>query len=353
MVMASCVPAVAVLYETGTSESLILSNLDLNPAFAGISGGVVYLQQSRQEAASIVLSCDKPLINIPATYTSIVGLVAYGPVYFNGDYALLQATAYSQVPGQVIQGAVLEVVVNDPDYLGTPWSGTLNGIDPSVQTVTVTTGADGSANMIFRPTKDYGFSIPPTAASGGLAGLATTNMTNDTIVLPEPVPISQIRPMTETGWLVTVYAVYNNSPLFGMVGAGPGEVAWAATTSPNGPGTPGYKTNGLFEPLNGTANLLYPIRALDASGFNYDNDLFSGEVVSLVYPQTLLTGGTIGAYFITFTQRVLLRMQAVGSNVESNSILLEMGPALLINDNVWLILNDAINGYLNQYRLGG
>jgi len=354
MVMAACTLALAVLYETGASDSLVLDNLDLNPAFAGISGGYVYLQQSRQNPGSIVLSCDKPLINIPATFSSIVGLVAYGPVNFNGDYALLQATVYSQVPGQIVQGVELEAVVDDPDFLGTPWSGTLNGIDPTVAPVIVTTGADGSANLIFRPQKEYGFSIPPIAAAGGLAGLATTTLVDDTIVLPEPVAISQIWASADASpWLVTLYTVYNNDPLFGKVGAGPGEIPWDATTGINGPGTVGYKTNGrLVVVASAPATPLYPLWALDSAGRNQTNSLFSGEVVSLVYNQTLPTTSTVGAYFLTLTQRVLVRMKAVNSNVESNAILLEMAPPALIIDNLWLILNDAINGILNQYRLG-
>jgi len=352
MVVADCVPALAVLYDTGETESLVLSGLDLNPAFAGISSGYVYLQQSRQNVGSLVLSCDKPIINVPATYVSIIDLVAYGPVYFNGDYALLQVTAYSKVSGEVVQGAELEVNISDPDFLGTPWAGTLNGIDPTVETVTVTTGADGSANLVYRPEKDYGFYIPPVTASGGLAGLATTIVTNDTVVLPEPVAISQVRPIAEGTWQVTLYTIYNNNPVFGMVGAGIGQVPWVATVSPNGPGTVGYKTNGEIEPIVVGTNILYPSQAQDAAGRNYDDVLFDGNVVRLVYPQTLSTGATVGAYFVTLVQRVLLRMQAVGSNVESNSILIQMGMQPVIYDNIWLILDDAINGILDQYRLG-
>lgn len=147
--------------------------------------------------SSLVLACDKPLINIPKTLSSIIGLVAYGPVFFNGDYALLQVTAYSKVPGQVIQGAELKVVADS-----TTFTGTINYQDPTVQAVTVTTGADGVANLIFRPTKNYGFYIPTAAASGGLAGLATTTLANDTVVLPQPVAISQLYSAgdTDPGW---------------------------------------------------------------------------------------------------------------------------------------------------------
>src|SRR5208283_428131 len=101
-VFAVCTPALAVLYDTAPTSSLVIDSVDLNPAFAGLSSGYVYLAQTRQEAASLVLSCDKPLIPVPATLSSIIGLIAYGPVYFNGDYALLQVTAYSGVSGETL-----------------------------------------------------------------------------------------------------------------------------------------------------------------------------------------------------------------------------------------------------------
>ena len=138
--------------------------------------------------------------------------MAYGPVFFNGDYALLQVTAYSKVPGQVIQGAELEVLVNPPAYPNS-FTGTINYQDPTTETVTVTTGADGTANLIFRPTKNYGFYIPTAAAAGGLAGLATTTLANDTIVLPQPVAISQLYSAGDTApWLVTLYIQVPSSP---------------------------------------------------------------------------------------------------------------------------------------------
>src|ERR1700753_1839457 len=100
-----------------------------------------------------------------------------GPVLFDGDFSLLQVTAYSEVPGQVVQGAKLQVI---PDP--TTFTGTINYLDPASETITVTTGADCVANLIFRPAKNYGFYIPTTAATGGNAGLATTTIANDTIV---------------------------------------------------------------------------------------------------------------------------------------------------------------------------
>ncbi len=347
VVMAVISPSVAVLYDTGTSPSRVLNSVDLNPAFAGIAGGYVYLQHSRQEVASLVLSCDKPIIDIPATLSSIIGLVAYGPVYFDGDYALLQVTAYSEVPGQIVQGVVLQVDA-DP----TTFTGTINYQDPTTETVTVTTGADGTANLIFRPSKNYGFYIPTTAPVGSLAGLATTVMTYDTIVLPQAMPVSQLYSAGDANpWLVTAYVVANTNPLLGMVGANPsqGEVPWATSGTP---GTTNYKTNGDLNPFLSASNVLTPSQMLDSSGRNYLDPLFSGNVVKLVYPQSLPLSAAIGAYFVSFLQRTMLRLQVVGSNVVSNYIMLQMANPTLIDDNVWLILNDSVHGILNQYRLG-
>ncbi len=355
VVMISCAPAVAVLYETGVaqyetgvSEPRVLDTIDLNPAFSGISGGMVYLQHSRQEVGNLVLSCDKPQIQVPATLSSIIGLIAYGPVYFNGDYALLTATAYSDVPGQVIQGAEL-VIVPDVDS----FTGTINGLDPLTHSVTGVTGADGTANFVFRPSPSYGLYIPTTAGTpGSVAGLATTSIADDTIVLPEPIPISQLYSAGDAApWLVTLYTVANNNPVLGMVGADTtlGQVPW--TTS----GTPGdvnYQTNGELDPVTSPSLILLPSQLLDIDGNNYTSMSFDGNVVSIVYPQAVPTGATIGAYFVSFLQRAVLKVAVVDSNVESNSIMLQMANPSLINDDVWLILNDSIRGILNQYRVG-
>ncbi len=349
-IIAVCSPAVAIIFDTQSNPVRILDTIDLNPAFAGISGGYVYLQHSRQEVAGLVLSCDKPLISIPATFSSIIGLVAYGPVYFNGDYALLQVTAFSEVPGQTVQGAELEVIVDPSTF-----TGTLNYIDPTLETLTVTTGADGIANLVFRPSASfYGYWIPTVPASGVLAGLATTTLTNDTVVLPAPVPINQLY---LTGalqpWQVSLYEVLNNSRQLGMVGADTsiGEVPWATSGVL---GTTNYKTNGEMEILINSTSILYPIKALDSTGKNFTDTGFSGNVVSLVYGQSIPTDPTIGAYFVTFIQNTLLKMKVAGnSSVESNYILLQMSLSLPpAPPQLFLILNDLTQGILGQYRLG-
>lgn len=346
---AICDPAVAILYDTGTADSREITTVDFNPAFSGLAGGYFYLQHTVQTPTSLVLSCDKPVIAIPATQSTIIGLIAYGPVYFQNDFALLVVTAYGPIAGETIPNAVLNVVVNPQTF-----SGTLNYQDPLVTPVSVVTGGDGTANLIFIPKPGFGVWIPTTAASGGLAGLATTNITGDTLVLPVGVPIGQIWNPQE-GWLVTTYTIFNNDPLLGMIGAIPslGEVPWATSGTP---GTPGYKTNGQIQvwTLTGTSTgtPVLPIDALDSGGHSYTNASFNGNVTRLVYAKSIPTGIIVGAYFLTYVQRILIQMQLANSDVISNSILLQMQFPLLINEDPWLILNDAIQGRLNQFRLG-
>jgi hypothetical protein len=344
-VFATCTPAVAALYETDDTDTLTVDSVDLNPAFAGLASGTVYLAQTRQQAASLVLSCDKPQIPIPATLSSIIGLIAYGPVYFNNDYALLQVQAYSGVQGEVASNTRLKVIVDSSTF-----TGLINYLDPLTTPIEVVTGADGIANLIFTPKPNYGVYIPSAAASGSLAGLATTTITDDTVVLPQPVPISQIWDSSD-GWMVSLYVVHSDNPVFGKVGAdtGAGEVAFATSGTP---GTVGYKTNGYLQPWPNFTSLYTPVQALDAAGNNYTSSSFSGNVVKLVYGQALPVSAAVAAYFLTFLQRSVIQMQEVDSDVMSNSIMLQMQMPPLIDDSVWLILNDSAHGILNQYRLG-
>jgi hypothetical protein len=335
--------SIAVVYETGTDDSILLDSVDLNPAFSGLSGGYVYLQHRQQKPASLVLSTDKPRITVPATHDSIINLVAYGPVYFDGDYALLSVTALGP-SGENIPNARLSVIVDSS------FSGLLNYQNPQAGPVEVVTGGDGTANLVFIPKTGYGRWIPTIAAAGGNAGLATTTIANDSLVLPDGVPISQIRNSRE-GWLVSAYLVMNNDPLMGKVGANAtlGEVTWVTTGTA---GTVGYKTNGERNLWANGNVAIVPIDALDAAGHSYTNGLFSGTVVKLVYGVALPTTGTVGAYFITYVQRTTIKLQVKNSNVISNTILLQMAEPSVIVSNPWLILENSTQGRLNQFRLG-
>jgi len=346
---ALCSPAVAVLYDAGPDNTRQIQTVDFNPAFSGIAGGYFYLQHTRQKPASITLACDKPLIPIPATVASIIGLIAYGPVYFENDYALLIATAYGAVPGEIIPNAKLDIVV-DP----TTFSGTINYQDPLSTTVSVITGGDGTANLIFIPSGGFGTWIPTIPAAGGLAGIATRSIVNDTLVLPAPVPVSQVWDATD-GWLVETYNILNTDPLFGMLGADYtlGEIAWVTTGTP---GHANYKTNGERRLWSvsaaGSRTAILPIDALDSNGVSYTSGGFLGTVKSLVYAQAVSPAPNIGAYFVAYLQRVMIKMRLDGSDLFSNSILLQMAVPQLILDDPWLTFNDTIQGIINQYRLG-
>jgi len=108
----------------------------------------------------------------------------------------------------------------------------------------------------------------------------------------------------------------------------------------------------LIYPPRTAQGPIVPIEALDVNGNNYTSSLFTGEVVALVYAQPIPSSTTTGAYFLTFLQRVQINLQVLDSNLSSNTVLLQMADPPLIIENPWLVLSDAIQGYLAQYRLG-
>jgi hypothetical protein len=349
-VFAECEAAVAVLYSAGTAVDRLIDTVDINPASAGISSGHFYLQHRRQKPNSIVLAVDKPQIDIPPTLSSIVGLTAFGPVYFENDFALLRATCYSKVPGETIPNARLQAVVDSNNF-----SGLLNYVNPLTQPVQVLTGGDGSANLIYTPTTGFGVWVPTIAAQTpitavSLAGIATTTIAGDTLVLPATVPISQVRNSLE-GWLVTTYLVYNNNPLFGKTGADPNQGEIAFQTSGTA-GSTAYKTNGMRDAWRSGSLLVFPIKAFDITGKNYTDVGFNGNVKYLQFAAAIPSGGTIGSYFVSYLQRVTIQLSLVNSNIVSNTIALQMQVPPVIVENPWLILQNATQGRLNQYRLG-
>jgi len=178
--------AIAVLYEYDISDETEVQNTnipdeqdllkdtrlltpDLNPAFSGLSSGYVYLQHRELKPVAVTLSADKPLIPIPPTLDTIIGLVAYGPVFYNGDYALLTGKAIGSLPNEVVPGVALQVVPgglnqNTGSTLQSyPFRGLINGLDPNIDPVIVTTGGDGIANMVFQPEPNFGYYVPTTS----------------------------------------------------------------------------------------------------------------------------------------------------------------------------------------------
>jgi hypothetical protein len=176
-------PAIAVEYEYDVPDETEIQNTnipdeqdllkntrlltpDLNPAFSGLSSGYVFLQHRVLRPVAVTLSADKPQIAIPPTLSSIIGLIAYGPIYYNGDHALLTATAIGSLPNEVIPGAQLQVVpggynpLNGQPLQSYPFRGLINGVDPNTTPVVVVTGGDGIANLVYQPDNDFGFYIP-------------------------------------------------------------------------------------------------------------------------------------------------------------------------------------------------
>ena len=343
-------PAVAVLYESeGSDGTRLLAETDLNPAFAGISSGYLYLMHRRQKAKQLELYADKPQILIPPTFASIVGLVGFGPVYFENDYALLMAQVTGNTSQELIPNTRLRVVP------GADFQGLINYLDPLTQTVEVISGGDGKAYFVYTPARTYGFYLDPAASVNAAA-----------VTLPEPAALTQLWNADE-GWLVTTYYVRNDHPFLGKVGANIafGEVAWQNW---NQPGSILYRTNGMRVVWRDDyLRAVRPSNARDSAGNpalvdGALNPSFDGNAVQLVYDTPLPADSNVGAYFISFIGRIQLQVQDVDSGQLSNTILLQLEAPPEIKDAPdvagYLYLNEgkqnAIKqGRLNANRLGG
>lgn len=327
-------PAVAVLYETGDSNTLTVSEsqVDLNPAFSGIPGGYLYLQHCRRKPDSIELRVDKPVIPLPG------GRVASGPVYFEGDYALLTATVLGKVPDEVVPGVAMQVKV------AAGFLGLINYRDPLTEDIIVTSGGDGVANLIYTPPSSYGIWLDKNESVDGIW-----------IHLPEIVSLSQLYNEVD-GWLVYTYSVLNTNPLLGKEGGNPdlGEVVFATSGTP---GTLGYKTNGQIALWTGAGVPVRPISAKDSEGQIYTpptpNPSFDANSVCWIgYADPVPVGANVGACFVSFLKRVSVWLSALNSNVVSNTIELQLEAPQPISDDPFLRLADSINGRLGLYRLG-
>lgn len=336
---------VACIYDVGVKGSTRTeTSIDVNPAYAGISNGFYYIEQRIRRTGSIVLTCDKPVIDIPATFSSVLDLKAYGPVYTVNDYALLTGQAYTSVSGEVMPNASLKVIPGDN------FSGLINYLDPTVEDVIVITGGDGKANMVYTPQGFGGYYIPATAPTGSLAGITTTTVTDDTLVLPVGIPISQLWNASD-GWSVFTYKVFNDKPFYGQIDANLalGEIPYVTSGTP---GTANFKSNGMLSAIQNGSDTVHPLNAFDTSNRSYTDPLFNGEVIKLVYLNSLTTGSDIPAYYINFLQRVTLKLQDIDTGIFSNSVLLQMQFPTVIDDNPWLYLDNATSGIINSFRLG-
>lgn len=329
-----CAPAVIVVFETkpDVQRNSLQVPVDLNPAFAGISQGYLYLENRKKRVASIQLYCDKPRILTPIGYDMVSGLVSFGPVYYEGDFALLQAAALS-FAGDPIPGARLKVV---PSGL---FGGTVNYKDPVLEDVTVTTGGDGIASFVYTPPASFGQS------------LALSSIAGNDVNLPAPIPIQQLWNADE-GWLTRLYSVLTNDGFFGKIGADPeyGEIRWKESGVP---GTVGYSTNGkrVLLQLNGAP--LLPVTAYDIAGVAHTDPAFDGNVVKITYA-ALPSGAPIGSFFLSYIGRITLQVQAEDSLILSNVILLDLQtPIDIVDESGVSGYLDLNSGRLNINRLGG
>jgi len=329
-------PAVAVIYEAAGNPSTdaLLTAVDLNPAFAGIAGGYLFLDHRRRRVQSIQLFADKPRIITPQSYALMVDLVSFGPVYYENDYAMLLAAAYGYSTDEEVPNAELELLVTSD------FQGSINYQNPVSQAVSLVTGGDGTATFLYLPPQVYGQYLALSSVSGA------------TVHLPTQIALQQLWNVDD-GWLVRLYQVANNNPFFGMVGADPnlGEIAWSVSGTP---GTAGYTTNGARALWMAGNQPVLPLQALDAQGHASTDPAFSGFVSSLVFPTALPQSSTIGSFFLAFVGHVTLSVMAPDTGVISNQILLSLAPPPTINDNSGV--SDYLRpnmGRLNINRLGG
>jgi hypothetical protein len=355
------VPALAIFYEAEPEPDptvvdlsvaqigeRVLKTADLNPAFSGLISGTVYLIHRRLQAKELVLYADKPRINVPATLLSIVGLVAYGPVYYENDFALLLAQATGNNEQEMVPNVRLRMIV------GADFEGLINYQDPKTDLVEVVTGGDGLAAFVYSPPKAFGFYLD-----------GATSITNDTVTLPEPLPFTQLWNVDD-GWVVRFYYVRDDNPLFGSVTANPdyGEIPW---TTSGYPGSISYQTNGQRFQIKDNGVPMLPVNAYDSAGTpafteqGAPNSGFNGTAQTLVYPPgSIPKDSFIGAYYMTFIGRAQIQVQDEDSGLISNTILLQLEPAPEIHDispvNGYLYLDtdeDVRQGFINVNRLGG
>lgn len=325
-----CSPAVAVVFErkSASQQDTLVAPVDLNPAFAGIGRGYLYLEHRKQRVASIQLACDKPRIVSPAGHEL---QISYGPVFY-GDFALLQAAAFSPA-GDPVPGARLRIATSGM------FEGSINYQDPVQTAVTVVTGGDGVATFIYTPPAEYGVYLAPSSVVNGV------------VTLPAPIPLEQLWNAGE-GWLARIYAVYNNDPVFGKVGANSeyGEMPWRQTGAP---GSASFRTNGKRVAVSDNGAAALPVAGYDASGNSTTDPGFDGTVARLEY-DSLPSGATIGAYFLAMVGRIQLCARAEDEGVSSNFILLDLETPPEIVDESGLAGYLRVNtGRLNVNRLGG
>jgi hypothetical protein len=199
----SATPGIAVFYQAeqpGDDQSLLLDTVDLNPSFAGISQGFVYCEHRHRRSTAVTLSVDKPRILIPASFEEVAGLVAFGPVYYENDFAFLQVSVTGSESNDAVPGISLQILP------GAGFQGKVNYQDPLAGPVIVQTAGDGKASFVYTPPEAYAVYIPTGSVSGA------------TIALPATVLLDRLWNVDD-GWLARLYKVLDDNAVFGKVGA--------------------------------------------------------------------------------------------------------------------------------------
>ena len=347
LVFADFTPGFAVLYETGLpDDTTTITSVELNPVFAGVADGYLYLQHKVWQPKSIQLQVDKP--RVPYITSATPEDIQFGPV-FPTDFAILTLTAFGSNSDELITGAKFRVQVDKTEFVGS-----INYRDPLTEDVWVTTGADGSASLVYTPANTYGRYID------------LGSISDKTLTLPEQIELDQLYDGSGQ-YSIHTYAVMGDDPYLGKIDADTamGEIAFVASGTP---GTISYKTNGRRLEWKDTAgNPVFPADLQDENRASYTSAGFSGKVKYIIFTDAIRTGTGIGAYFVAFAGKVTVRLYSPTFNVLSNPITLRVVPPEQItedsysDDSLWvpiagyLTMNDFAqgSGRLNVNRLTG
>ena len=100
LVFVEYVPAIAVYSDLGGKDTIRVDEVELNPAFAGLANGYVYLQHKIWQPKSVMLQVDKPRVPY-ANLAENPEDIEFGPVY-EEDSAVLTVTAFGSNETELI-----------------------------------------------------------------------------------------------------------------------------------------------------------------------------------------------------------------------------------------------------------
>ena len=102
--------------DASTDEGdVFTADVELNPAFAGVADGYLYLQHKIWQPKQVQLQVDKP--RIPYVTAATPEQVQFGPV-MPADFAVFTATVFGNSSSELISGARLKVQVDPAKFTG-------------------------------------------------------------------------------------------------------------------------------------------------------------------------------------------------------------------------------------------